>query len=162
MKIEEADFIAEASATEYAIKNFETTLADLKKKPVQVLQPMCDFIEAGINSDKISSAELFLPKSDITIKLQMSIINLPLEYAKNINKIMVGDGVVPVNVYKIIASPFINKSKMRIDELALSDEFVKNLPDMVTQFVDWTKLQLDQIEAHEAEAADEKSEDTAD
>ena len=75
---------------------------------------------------------------------------------------MVGDGVVPVNVYMIIASPFINKSKMRIDELALSDEFVKNLPDMVTQFVDWTKLQLDQIEAHEAEAADEKSEDTAD
>ncbi|WP_395391680.1 hypothetical protein [Fructilactobacillus sanfranciscensis] len=162
MKIEEADFIAEASATEYAIKNFETTLADLKKKPAQVLQPMCDFIEAGINSDKISSAELFLPKSDITIKLQMSIINLPLEYAKNINKIMVGDGVVPVDVYMIIASPFINKSKMRIDELALSDEFVKNLPDMVTQFVDWTKLQLDQIEVHEAEAADEKSEDTAD
>lgn len=160
MKIEEADFIAEAEATEYAIKNFETTLADLKKNPAKVLQPMCDFIEVGINSDKISSAELFLPKSDITIKLQTSIINLPLEYAKNINKIMVGDGIVPVNVYMIIASPFINKSKMRIDELALSDEFVNNLSDMVTQFVDWTKLQLDQIETHEKEASEEKAEET--
>ncbi|WP_429971549.1 hypothetical protein ACQW5G_02755 [Fructilactobacillus sp. Tb1] len=159
MKIDEADFITEAEATAYAIKNFETTLAELKKDPAKVLKPMVDFIEAGLNSDKISSAELFLPKSDITIKLQTSIINLPLEYGKNINKIMVGDGVVDVNVYMIIASPEINKSKMRIDEVATSDEFVNNTPDMVTQFTDWTKLQLDQIESNEAEAADEKEED---
>ncbi|ANZ57472.1 hypothetical protein BGL34_06240 [Fructilactobacillus lindneri] len=163
MKIDEAKFVEEAEAEEFASKQFESTLAKLKTDPTKVLKPLCEFIEAAINSDKIASADLTVKDAEVCIKLQTSIINLPLNYSKNINKIMVGDGDVDVNVYMIITSPNINKSKLRIDELDDSVSFLeKATGEDLERFVAWTKDQLEIISGNKkAETETSASKDEA-
>lgn len=159
MKIEEESFVEEAVAEEYAVKKFDASLADLQNDGEQTLAPLANFVEAALNSDKIASAELWIGDADLLIKLQTSIINLPLHYGKNIHKIMVGDGEVDVNVYMLMDAEKLNKTGSRIDELASSDDFVADVSGNVAKFNDWVKTQLQTIAENEQAAAEADDEE---
>ncbi|KRM89860.1 hypothetical protein [Fructilactobacillus florum] len=144
MKIEEPEFVSEVIDQRYAVRQFEATMEQLMNDLEATLRPLAEFIETAINSDQIASAELQVTDADVQVKLQTSIINLPLEYINNINKIMIDAGTVPVNVYMIITAPKLNKSQLRIDELASTQGFqaANKLPELVQ----WASGQLDQLQ----------------
>ncbi|KID41140.1 hypothetical protein [Fructilactobacillus fructivorans] len=150
MEIDEKEFVEAAGNDDFQKQATEMTLKALEDDLKGNLKKMTDFIATNLKEDSIASASIKVSDHDIQLELQTSVINLPLDYAKNIAKITVGDGMKPINVYMIIVSPDVNRSKMRIDELADSTSFVKD-PDgtYLAQFVDWTQDKLDQIAANE-------------
>ncbi|USS88295.1 hypothetical protein M3M39_02110 [Fructilactobacillus hinvesii] len=154
MKIDENEFVTEAEAVTYAQKTITVSLAELSEQTEPTIQPLVQFLEAAINSDKLASANLQVNDAEVLIQLQTSIINLPLTYGKNIHKIMVDDGEVDVNVYMIITAPEINRSKLWIDELMAADQLVANPEQALRQFTDWVEAQLTTLAENQAEAAE--------
>ncbi|UQS87159.1 hypothetical protein MOO44_03070 [Nicoliella spurrieriana] len=160
MKMDVDEFIEQVTNEQYAATNFTMNRKALEADLQKALTPLVQFITEQINADQIAQARLIVDDADTVFKLETGVINLPFDNIKATSKIMAGDGVKPINVYMIVESPDVNRSKLRIDEAAAADDFVKQTPAMTTRFVEWTQDQLNKIDANftagEEEAAETK------
>lgn len=97
--------------------------------PAKVMQPVYDYVEEQLNLGKLAYGEVKASDEDVTLRLETNLINLPYEDAKVISKMMQDqDGTLPINVYLVISSPWVNKSSLRIDEVASADDYVAMWP----------------------------------
>ncbi|MEJ6400073.1 hypothetical protein [Nicoliella lavandulae] len=158
MEIDAQKFIDQITDEDFKSTNFTVERANLEQDIKQSVGPMVQFIAEQIQSGAIAQARLEVADADTQFRLETSIINLPLRYAKAISKIMSGDGQQPVNVYMIVESPDVNRSKLRIDEVATADEFVAQQAAAVTRIADWMHEQLAKIDASLAAGTEEAEE----
>jgi hypothetical protein len=143
-------------------ENYETNLVEISWKqvitnPQSSLSDQLAFMEEQINLGRLASSQLLVKNEDISFFLQNGIVNLPYRYAKNISKMMSGDGDCELHVYMFVESPDVNRSKLRIDELALQDDFNNDQHTLQT-LTDWMQTQLTAIEANRNADATETTE----
>jgi hypothetical protein len=143
-------------------ENYETNLVEISWKqvitnPQSSLSDQLAFMEEQINLGRLASSQLLVKNEDISFFLQNGIVNLPYRYAKNISKMMSGDGDCELHVYMFVESPDVNRSKLRIDELALQDDFNNDQHTLQT-LTDWMQTQLTSIEANRNADATETTE----
>lgn len=79
---------------------------------------------------------------DLSVRLETNLINLPMQDAQRLDpKLLDRDVEYPVNVYMVAEGDQLNKSGLRIDELATEKELEKSA-DLVQKFQEWVAEQL--------------------
>lgn len=152
------DFIEKVDAEEFETENFGGSLADLNQNGAKkALAPMVDMISTAVQSNQLAQATLSLTDADIQVRLETSVVNLPLRYVNAMKKMLADDETLPVSVYSIVESPDVNASSLRIDKVASADDFVSHQADMASAIATWLDTQLEQIKTNQEKQADEET-----
>lgn len=147
MKREVQAFIDAVAEDDMQHFTAETTLADFYDKPDQMMAPLAAFIREQIGADKLAQAELKVTDAEMSVRLELSVINLPLQDTKTIGKIMETSEEADLNVYAVIESPDINVSGLRIDALAPATTYVEQAKVADESLHDWLNLQIEKLQA---------------
>lgn len=153
MKMDAQKFISDVEDEKFATNSAEMTLEDIKKDVKAAIKPQLSFMEEMINSGRLASTLLQVKGQEVSFYLQNNIINLPYRYVKNISKIMSGSGEDDLHVYMFVESPDVNRSKMRIDELAAQDDFAVS-DEIIDKLAAWVLRQIGAIENTREEQAE--------
>lgn len=158
MEIDAQKFIEDVENEKFETFSTEVALASVKKDPQKAFAEAMDFMDEQINSGRLASALVQVKGEEISFYLQNDIVNLPYRYIKNISKMMSDQGNCPLNVYMIVESTDVNRSKLRIDELSSQDDFAVN-DDINAKLVEWVNQQLAAVDENRA-IADEAEKQT--
>ncbi|GAD16930.1 hypothetical protein [Lentilactobacillus otakiensis] len=160
MKILEKDvasFVDDVVNEKIEGKSFSKKLDEIMADPAKVMQPVYDYVEEQLNLGKLAYGEVKASDEDVTLRLETNLINLPYEDAKVISKMMQDqDGTLPINVYLVISSPWVNKSSLRIDEVASADDYVGNVANYLDQMNNWVSEHLDMVKENLEKQPEEK------
>lgn len=137
-------------------KSFTKKLDDIMKDPAKVMQPVYDYVEEQLNLGKLAYGEVKASDEDVAIRLETNLINLPFQDAKVISKMMQDQETLPVNVYLVISSPWVNKSSLRIDEVASADDYVGNVANYLDRMNNWVAEHLDMVKENLEKQPEEK------
>ncbi|GLB47359.1 hypothetical protein WR164_13380 [Philodulcilactobacillus myokoensis] len=146
MQINIKNFISEITDEKFQKQSQSTTKGNLTKHFNATIKSAVNFIVQNIKKNQIAQAELVTKRPETSIRLELNVINLPLRYAKNIGKVTKDDANYDLNVYMVIESPDVNRSKLRIDELASADDFNQNPDQYLPKFKAWVNNQFEQID----------------
>ena len=125
----------------------ETTQDKFFADPDGAMAPLAAFIRQQIDADQLAQAELTLTDTAVSVRLEMSVINLPLQDTKTIGKIMETNVEQELNVYAVIETPDINASGLRIDALAPATTYVDQTQTADQSLHDWLALQIEKLQA---------------
>lgn len=114
--------------------------------PDKAVAPLVTFIRQQIEQDHLAQAETTVNGTDISVRLELSVINLPLQDTKTIAKIMDVAQTAPLNVYAVIETPDINVSGLRIDAFAPADTYLAQAETADASLHDWLKLQIEKLQ----------------
>lgn len=153
MKREIQTFIDAAEADEIQHFTVDTTAKDFEQDPDKAMAPLAAFIREQIGKDQLAQAELKLKDTAVSVRLEMSVLNLPLQDSKTIGNIMETDQEADINVYAVIETPDINVSGLRIDALAPADTYVAQAAVADQSLHDWLKLQIEKLQTAAANKA---------
>ncbi|PAL00580.1 hypothetical protein B8W96_05805 [Lentilactobacillus parakefiri] len=137
-------------------KSFSKKLSEIMKDPAKVMQPVYDYVEEQLNLGKLAYGEVKASDEDVSLRLETNLINLPFQDAKVISKMMQDQATLPVNVYIVIVSPWVNKSSLRIDEVASADDYVGNVANYLDQMNNWVSEHLDMVKENLEKQPEEK------
>lgn len=155
-------FIADVTNEKVEHKTVNIKLADLVAKPDETMAPIYEFVEEQLNLGKLGYGEVQVDDADVNIRLETNLINLPLQDIKRIDKMISDEDTLPVNVYLVMSSPYVNVSSLRIDEVASADEFIEDmdhyLPMMNTWLADHLAAVQENMKTQAEKEADEKKE----
>ncbi|MFC6288812.1 hypothetical protein [Levilactobacillus angrenensis] len=154
MKREIQTFIDAVEADEIQHFTVDTTEKDFEKDPDGAMAPLAAFIREQIGKDRLAQAELKLTDTAVSVRLEMSVINLPLQDSKTIGKILETDDEADINVYAVIETPDINVSGLRIDALAPATTYVDQAAVADESLHDWLKLQIEKLQTAAANQAE--------
>ncbi|WP_245155302.1 hypothetical protein [Levilactobacillus yiduensis] len=146
MKREIQTFIDAVEADEIQHFAVDTTEKAFEKDPDGAMAPLAAFIREQIGKDQLAQAELKLTDTAVSVRLEMSVINLPLQDSKTIGKIMETSDEADINVYAVIETPDINVSGLRIDALAPAETYVDQAAVADESLHDWLKLQIEKLQ----------------
>jgi len=149
MKREVQTFIDAVADDQLEHFTAETTQAKFFADPDGAMAPLAAFIRQQIGADKLAQAELKLTDTEASVRLEMSVINLPLQDTKTIGKIMETNEERDLNVYAVIETPDINASGLRIDALAPATTYVDQAETADQSLHDWLGLQIEKLQAAE-------------
>ncbi|ANK60293.1 hypothetical protein [Loigolactobacillus backii] len=152
MKIKTQDFLDQVRAETFTSDQIEIKQADLKKDMTKLLAPGYQFLLSNLKENQISQFKLMLPfEVPATIELQAGIINLPFELVDKIALLTNSEDEVPVRLYLITTAENLNKSGMRIDEMATVTEFLAKPTEIEAKIT--TEINQKLVELQEAPAA---------
>jgi len=149
MKREIQAFIDAAEADEIQHFTADTTEKAFFKDPDGLMAPLAAFIREQIGKDQLAQAELKVTDTDVSVRLEMSVLNLPMQDSKTIGKILETSEEADLNVYAVIETPDINVSGLRIDALAPADTYVDQAQVADQSLHDWLGLQIEKLQAAE-------------
>lgn len=106
------------------------------------------FMQDAIDSGYLASYEwqVKVPQGDpLSVRLENNLINVPMKDAQRLNaKLLNKDEEYPVKLYMVAEGESLNKSNLRIDELA-ADASQSDTPAAVDHFQSWVADQLAQL-----------------
>ncbi|WP_373842793.1 hypothetical protein [Limosilactobacillus sp.] len=112
------------------------------------------FMQDAIDSGYLANYEwqVKVQKGDpISVRLENNLINVPMADAERLNgKLLNKDEEYPVKLYMVAEGEDLNKSNLRIDELA-ADAGQANNADTVAKFQSWVADQLAQLMENRAD-----------
>lgn len=149
MKREIQAFIDAAEDDEIQHFTAGTTEKVFFKDPDSLMAPLAAFIREQIGKDQLAQAELKVTDTDVSVRLEMSVLNLPMQDSKTIGKILETSEEADLNVYAVIETPDINVSGLRIDALAPADTYVDQAQVADQSLHDWLGLQIEKLQAAE-------------
>ena len=96
------------------------TAAAFKKDGIEAgLTKVFADVRKAIDKQQLIQADLVIDFPEPTIiTVETGIINLPFANVNKVTNFLEADEIVPVRVYLVVASPFVNVSGLRIDEIA--------------------------------------------
>lgn len=102
------------------------TPAALAKQGLEAaLAPVFTAVQQAIQAGKLIAAQLVVTSPEpTTIRLETGIINLPFADVKKVANFLEAEEMVPLKVYLIVSSEFVNVSGLRIDEVTTADEYL--------------------------------------
>lgn len=120
------------------------------------LQPVVAAVVQAVQANQLMRATLTVQTAvPTTISFETGIINMPLANAKKAGNFFEIEEIVPVKIYLVTENPFLNASGLRIDELATSDEFVRNTDALLANVAPHAVEQLQHIAEEAAKPAPE-------
>lgn len=79
----------------------------------------------------------------VSLRFESNLINVPLDEAERLDPKMLDQGPeYPVNLYMVIESPDVNKSGLRIDELANETDQAGSVKSLVEKAQEWVASHL--------------------
>ena len=103
-------------------------------------------VRAAIEKDQLIQADLVVDFPEpTTITVETGIINLPFANVNKIPNFLEPDEIVPVRVYLIVASPFVNVSGLRIDEAATAADYLQDFDTINAQMTASVQEKLEHI-----------------
>lgn len=110
----------------------------------------------SIQKNHLAQFEWQIPVSGsdepVSVRLETSVINLPLANAKTITKIMDVTADAEVNVYMVCETPDLNRSGLRIDKLASATALVDDPQSVAQAAQQWIDDKITTVQANIAAA----------
>lgn len=136
--------------TNDGVERFEQTLKPAAVTSVAgvraALQPLADAIIDAVAKNELLRASFTVTTTmPTTVSLETGIINMPLVNAKKAGNFFEIEEIVPVNIYLVTESPFLNASGLRIDLLGPSDTFASDAPRLLDEAAARVLTQLEHI-----------------
>ena len=124
------------------------TAAAFKKDGVDAaMAKVFEDVRRGIEKDQLIQADLVIDFPEpTTITVETGVINLPFANVNKITNFLEPDEIVPVRVYLIVTSPFINVSGLRIDEAATAADYLQDFATINDQMMVSIQEKLDHIQ----------------
>ncbi|CUS25623.1 hypothetical protein FC70_GL000983 [Paucilactobacillus oligofermentans DSM 15707 = LMG 22743] len=119
MQIKIQQFMDDVLDEKITAKVVKTDLATMQQ--VDTVKMGLDFIAKTTSNNEIAQYNWVVDMSEgekVSIRIETSVINLPLEDTKTISKILNVEDEAEMNVYLIAETPDMNKSGLRIDKVA--------------------------------------------
>ena len=119
MQIKIQQFMEDALDEKITAKVVETDLASIQQ--VETVTMGLTFVADATKKSEIAQYNwvVDMPEGEkVSVRIETSVINLPLEDSKTISKILNVEDEAEMNVYLITETPDMNKSGLRIDKLA--------------------------------------------
>lgn len=108
-------------------------------------------VRAAIEKDQLIQADLVVDFPEpTTITVETGIINLPFANVNKIPNFLEPDEIVPVRVYLIVASSFVNVSGLRIDEAATAADYLQDFDTINAQMTASVQEKLEHIQTEMA------------
>ena len=132
-------------------KKFATTSKNVRKATVlnhfdRALRPLMKFISQEIAARQPAQANLKVMGTPTVISLEINVINLPYTSIRPMKRLVTNNGKMTANVYVMIASPDVNRSKFRLDRVDSADRFPKRITPDLKQIASWFADQLKKIQ----------------
>lgn len=144
MKLNVADYLAQLPNARH--EQVATTAAQVQQ--AATIKSVLSFMQEAIDSGYLAQYEwqVKVKKGDpISVRLENNLINVPMGDAERLNgKLLNKDEEYPVKLYMVAEGESLNKSGLRIDELA-ADAATVNQADASANFQSWVADQLAQL-----------------
>ncbi|MFD1431601.1 hypothetical protein [Lacticaseibacillus yichunensis] len=134
--------------------NFEKTThtvtqTALLADPAAALAPLFADLDQALAAGNLLQASLVADGEDeIGVRLETGVINLPFADSKKVANFVAADSLVPLKVYLIITSPFVNVSHLRIDEVTTVDNYLAGKNSQQAAVIADVQEKLDVIETN--------------
>jgi len=124
-------------------------LTDLKEQGLaQFMASLYESIQTATEKNHLIQATLEVTyKEPVLVTLETGIINLPMENYKKVNNFLEIEEIVPVNLYLVISSQWVNVSGLRIDKMTDIESYLKDFTVKNAEINDAIYEKLDFIEA---------------
>lgn len=153
MKLTVADYLDQLASDKVIVTEEETTASKVQQKaPLKkAIEKVIDDLDTGHLSKYQISVRL--RKGDpVNFHLDTNLINIPMAEAERLDgKLLDKEISYPVNIYMVMESPDVNKSGLRIDQLANETDQSASVDELVTRLQEWLASHLaDVMEARTA------------
>ena len=144
MKLTVADYISQLTGDQVQVTTTESTAAKVQQPAVlkKAIQTVIDALDAG----HIARYEITVKmrKGDpVNFHLDTNLINVPMAEAERLdNKLLDQEPTYPVNLYMVMESDDLNKSHLRIDELANETDLDGAIQPLVERAQTWVAEHL--------------------
>lgn len=157
MKINVQTFVDQILGDQFKTKTEQTTVAKIEKETT--IKTGLDYISQITSGNELAQFEwsVKMPDGDdASVRLETSVINLPLQDTKTITKILELDQEREVNVYLVCETPDLNRSGLRIDLCASVTALIDDQASVTKLAQEWIKTQLVTIQTNRDEKKAEK------
>lgn len=145
MKLTVAEYLSQLTDDQVQVTTTESTAAKVQQASVlkQAIQTVIEALDTG----HLARYELTIKmrKGDpVNFHLDTNLINVPMAEAERLdNKLLDKDPLYPVNLYMVMESDDLNKSHLRIDELANATDLDSgDLQPLVDKAQEWVAEHL--------------------
>lgn len=148
------DFIEILTEENYKQKTFEA--AD---QATIALDELFAFVEKNVADNQIFSAEVLINEEEpISLRLETSLINLPIRYTNAIRKIVINDPETEVSLYMIVEHPLVTKSHLIIKKAASTQSFLDDATSVEEKIASFFNEQIEVINENKLKAIEEEKE----
>ena len=149
MQLTYEEYLNQLEAEHVQVETAQTTAAKVQEE-MTIIKAL-KFIEDQLASGYLVRYEWTVKMpvgASLSIRLETNLVNIPMAEAKRLDpKLLDRDKEYQVNVYMVAEGEDLNKSGLRIDELAAGDDFT-SATGLVNQFQAWVADQLAMTTEH--------------
>lgn len=143
MQLTYDDYLSQLESGHTQTENSATTAAKIQQKTT--IKQGLQFIDDQLASGYLCQYEWTVKMpvgDDLSVCLETNLINIPMKEAKRLDpKLLDREPTYSVNVYMVAEGDKLNRSGLRIDELASGEQFSPN-DTLITKFQEWVAGQL--------------------
>lgn len=144
MKMSVADYLAQLTGDQVVTEHVDKTAAQAQQKTV--LTTAIKFIIEQLDTGHLGQYEMAvkMKKGDpVSVRLETNLINIPMAEAERLDgKLLDKELEYPVNLYMVIESEDVNKTGLRIDELANETDQEGSVANLVEKAQGWVAEHL--------------------
>lgn len=154
MKLTVADYLDQVVGNKVLITENETTASKVQQKTTlkKAIETVIDALDTGhLGKYQIT---IRVKKGDpVIFHLDTNLINIPMAEAERLDgKLLDKEISYPVNLYMVMESEDVNKSGLRIDELANEAELAGNIDPLIKRLQEWLAEHLADVMEARADA----------
>lgn len=144
MKMSVADYLAQLSGDQVMTEQVDKTAAQAQQKTT--LTTAIKYMIEQLDTGHLGRYEMTvkMKKGDpVSLRLETNLINVPMAEAERLDvKLLDKELEYPVNLYMVMESEDVNKSGLRIDELANETDQGGSVTGLVTKAQEWVAEHL--------------------
>ena len=142
-----ADYLSQLTSDQVVTEEVEKTAAQSQQKTV--LTTAINFMIEQLDTGHLGQYKMNNKKKKgdpVSFRLETNLINIPMDEAERLDvKLLDKEIEYPVNLYLVMESEDINKTGLRIDELANETDQSGKTTDLVTKAQEWVAEHLADI-----------------
>jgi hypothetical protein len=139
MKMTVADYLGQVTGDHVVSEEVTKTAAQAQQKTTlkTAIQFMLEQLDMGYLGQYVMNVKM--KKGDpVNVRLELNLINVPMAEAERLDPKLLDEGPeYPVNLYMVMESEDVNKSGLRIDELANDTDQAGSVTTLVSRAQEW-------------------------
>ncbi|WP_251573867.1 hypothetical protein [Limosilactobacillus agrestimuris] len=154
MKLTVADYLDQLSGEKTIVTETETTASKVQQKSVlkKAIEAVIDALDTG-HLGKYQITIRVKKGAPVIFHLDTNLINIPMAEAERLDgKLLDKEITYPVNLYMVMESEDVNKSGLRIDELANETDLAGDVDVLIKRLQEWLAEHLADVMEARAEA----------
>lgn len=144
MKMTVTDYLGQVTGDHVVSEAVTKTAAQAQQKTTlkAAIQFVLDQVDKGYLGQYVMNVKM--KKGDpVSLRLELNLINIPMAEAERLDPKLLDEGPeYPVNLYMVMESDDVNKSGLRIDELANDTDQAGSTATLVSRAQEWVSEHL--------------------